>query len=419
LEREEKEDKEVEQYQQKNKEDQARINVIKSRLKRVADLSTVNQDDADDASFEDTEALQIELDELQNQINTRNKRIEEINTRRQWNIDNICKVKDEKTIVNSIQSKSLKEEVPNDLVVESLENDEEPVKAAPTTSGNPSAEKAAAAPAATTAPVATTTAPVKAPTTSTTVVAKGAEPAATMKRERMAVVNYNDFAIKHERILETYSEIEDLEKTKDYLFKNCDILMHEHAQSYMLLSSLEDEMNGKHKRMKLVCRQSQILTHIHELGVSMKRDPRDVILPFFKRIEEAQYLQGFIQAVDDFIVKIQKRAVEKRKEMDEERRRKKAGGVKGGGNDGDEEEDEEEDDVEYEGMEAAAVGPGGLNPFEVLKSLPKAMRKAFESQNVKKLQEVLAAMDPEEAKHWMKQCVDSGLWVANDPTTFN
>lgn len=29
-------------------------------------------------------------------------------------------------------------------------------------------------------------------------------------------------------------------------------MLHEHSQSYMLLSCLEDEMNGKHKRMKQV-----------------------------------------------------------------------------------------------------------------------------------------------------------------------
>ncbi|KAK0348560.1 hsp90 co-chaperone Cdc37, partial [Friedmanniomyces endolithicus] len=96
-------------------------------------------------------------------------------------------------------------------------------------------------------------------------------------------------------------------------------------------------MNGKHKRMKLVCRQSQILTHIHELGVSMRRDPRDVILPFFKRIEEAQYLTGFLQAVDDFVGKIQKRAVEKKKEMQLERQQRKSAGNNDEGDDEDEE----------------------------------------------------------------------------------
>ncbi len=70
-----------------------------------------------------------------------------------------------------------------------------------------------------------------------------------------------------------------------------------------------------------VSRQSQILSHITELAQSMKRDPRDVILPFFMRLEEAEHLRGFNQAVDDFIARIKKRAVEKRKEMDEESRR--------------------------------------------------------------------------------------------------
>jgi cell division cycle protein 37 len=108
-------------------------------------------------------------------------------------------------------------------------------------------------------------------------------------------------------------------------------------------------MNGKHKRMRLVCRQSQILSHIQELGVSMHRDPRDVVLPFFKRIQEKvifssfvvfvlnhhlneiifmkEYLAGFHSAVEDFVNKIQKRAVEKRKEMEEERRAELQAGI--------------------------------------------------------------------------------------------
>jgi hypothetical protein len=39
------------------------------------------------------------------------------------------------------------------------------------------------------------------------------------------------------------------------------------------------------------------------------------------RLQEAEHLNGFNSAVNDFIIRIQKRAVEKRKEMDEERRR--------------------------------------------------------------------------------------------------
>lgn len=381
LEREEREDEEIKEYEEKNKQDQARINIIQARLKAAS--SAAAGDDDNDAQYEDLDALQIELNELQGHINQRNQRTLEIRERRKWNIDNICKVKDEKTIVNEIQPKSLKSEIP--LV------DEDGNTLTPVTSAIPTAAP----------PLQASSNPKPVPTPATN-AAKGAEPAASIKRERMAVISYNDFAIKHERILETFSEIQDLEATKDYLFKNCDILMHEHAQSYMLLSCLEDEMNGKHKRMKLVGRQSQILSHIHELGVSMHRDPRDVILPFFKRIQESEYLTGFLSAVDDFIAKIQKRAVEKRKEMDAERAARHA-----------------EEGVEYYDEDSVPLGPGGLNPLVVLRELPQSMRTAFESQDMDQLQQVLARMDPVEAKYWMRQCVDSGLWVSKDPTIFD
>jgi hypothetical protein len=41
---------------------------------------------------------------------------------------------------------------------------------------------------------------------------------------------------------------------------------------------------GKHERMVLGARQSQILSHITELATSMRRHPRDVVLPFFARV---------------------------------------------------------------------------------------------------------------------------------------
>lgn len=208
-------------------------------------------------------------------------------------------------------------------------------------------------------------------------------------RDRLAVMSYNDFAIENERILEHYSEIAGLEETKEYLFRNCDVLLHEHAQNYLLLSCLEDEMNKKHKRMKLVCRQSQIVSHIVELATSMRRDPREVVLPFFKRLDQAEHMEGFTSAVNDFIKRIQKRAVEKRREMDEEA-----------------------------AAERRATSRNGLDPLEVLESLPAPMRDAFESQDVARLQAVLASMEPAEAKKWMKLCVDSGLWVAKDESVF-
>jgi len=66
---------------------------------------------------------------------------------------------------------------------------------------------------------------------------------------------------------------------------------------------------------------------------------------------------------------------------------------------------------EYDEEEKAPLGPGGLDPTEVLNSLPEAMQTAFISQEVQQLKECLAAMDPDEAEYHMKRCVDAGLWV--------
>eukprot|EP01038_Epipyxis_sp_PR26KG_P008995 gene8995-12135_t len=392
LEREAKEDQEIAQYQQQNKENEARLSIINARLNNIRKGGS-----NEDAEFEDEEALENEAAELNSAINERNKRISEINEKRKWNIDNICKVTEEKTIVNDHTAKSLKPEI---IPVDSpdITSDEESVQNGdmkPTetvftnvTDANKVSSKSV---------VSSNTAKTSGPSVPNAVVNKGSEPVGSLKREKMAVISYNDYVIKHEQLLEKYSEIFDLEETKEFLFKNCDVLLHEHSQSYLLLSSLEDEMNGKKKRMKLVSRQSQILSHIHDLGASMRRDPRDVVLPFFKRIEEKEYLQGFLSAVEDFIQKIQKRAVVKRKEMELEERKR----------------------IMEEQEGSVPLGPGGLDPYEVLESLPDALRDAFESQDVSRLTEELSKMNPADAKYHMKRCVDSGLWVPKDSSIYD
>ena len=75
-------------------------------------------------------------------------------------------------------------------------------------------------------------------------------------------------------------------------------------------------MNGFHDKMLLAARNSQVLSHITELAQSLRRHPRDVVLPFFHRISEAQYKAGFDDAVAGFASRIENRAVEKRKEME-------------------------------------------------------------------------------------------------------
>jgi cell division cycle protein 37 len=391
IEREEKEDGEILCYNKENSEDQSRLNIIKSRIKG---LKSGKPDE--DAEFEDMDALIGEADELEKHISLRNKRISEINERRSWNADNICQTKEEKTMVNTKGSTSLKADdfVPTGATEKAFPRNAAVLATAAETSSAPSGKVADIASTSTSSSVTIPTVSKAKPVVAGPVESSGAlskNVTGSEQRDHHAIISYNDFVLSHEVILEEYSDIRDMGATKDYLFKHCGILLHEHAQSYMLLSSLEDEMNGKRERMKRVCRQSQILTHIQELATSMKRDPRDVVLPFFKRISEPEHLTGFKSSVDDFVERIIKRSVEKRKEMDAE--------------------------GEYEEGEGQ-VGPGGLNPYEVLKSLPKSLRDAFESQDIENLHKVLGDMEVGEAKRLMKLCVDSGLWVAKDNSIF-
>lgn len=49
--------------------------------------------------------------------------------------------------------------------------------------------------------------------------------------------------------------------------------------------------------------------------------------------------------------------------------------------------------------------------MEVFESLPDDLKKCFETQNIELLQETISKMSEEDAKYYMKRCVDSGLWV--------
>lgn len=58
-----------------------------------------------------------------------------------------------------------------------------------------------------------------------------------------------------------------------------------HGNGLSLTRCLEDEMNLKHDRMKLVARQSQLLSSITELAVSLRRPPQDVVPALFLRLQ--------------------------------------------------------------------------------------------------------------------------------------
>jgi len=167
------------------------------------------------------------------------------------------------------------------------------------------------------------------------------------------------------------------------------LLVGEHAESYLLLDCLEKEMNGEHAAMKRSARQCQLLTQLREFSRAAGRPARDAVHPVFKKLlDHEPTVESFNDTVQTFIKRIVKRAPEKKKEMDAER--------------------------EAEGEEPLnPLGPGGLDPIEVLHTLPKEMQEAFKAQDIQRLQRVIESLPEEEAKHHLRRCEDSGLWVAN------
>merc|ERR1711865_905686 len=119
--------------------------------------------------------------------------------------------------------------------------------------------------------------------------------------------------------MEEFMAVSSLDKTREFLILHGDIMLQENASNYLLLASLEDEMNGFRDKMRLTARQSQIVSNIAELAKTMKTHPGNVINPFFKRIEEKEHLEGFQTGLEAFVQNLIKRAVVKKKEIDEER----------------------------------------------------------------------------------------------------
>jgi cell division cycle protein 37 len=186
-------------------------------------------------------------------------------------------------------------------------------------------------------------------------------------------------------------KVSSLDKSRAFLILHGDVLLQENASNYLLLASLEDEMNGFREKMRLTARQSQLISNIAELAKTMKTHPGNVINPFFKRLEEKEHLGGFMTGLETFIQNLIKRAVVKRKEIDEEQAL--------------------EDGVDLKDVpEEERLGPGGLDPVEVFDSLPASMQEAFESRNTEQLMNALMELTPDEAELCMKRGVDSGLW---------
>ena len=375
-----------------------RIRVLEHDLKKL-------QTDDDDDDLGEGDGIRKEIAELNHANALRQAKLDEYERNKKWNVDNICHVTEERTVISSSAGTThytkdgyvlAEPDTKKPAATEAADMPKVEELSVDKTDGDEGDKKPAAVPTkqpAAAAKPAVAEAVAKPTTKSTATPAKSS--VGPSKEDLGSFETYHEFTEKYADVVEEFMAIRELDKSKDFLLKNGTILLQENASNYLLLASLEDEMNGYRDKMRLTARQSQLVSSIAELAKSLDTHPGNVIVPFFQKLETKEGLAGFMENVEAFVQKIIARAVTKKIEMDRQR------------------EGEEAVDLASVPREER-LGPGGLDPLEVIETLPVEMQEAFESRDVSKLKEALLKLDPAEAEQHMKRCIDSGLWVSQD-----
>lgn len=195
------------------------------------------------------------------------------------------------------------------------------------------------------------------------------------------------FVDRYENDIKKFGMHRDYDTSMTYLRDNPHLVCEDTA-SYLTMWCVTLQVEQKSALMERVAHQTIVMQYILELSKQLERDPRSCVAGFFQRMKtaEKQYMEAFQDELSSFIARVKGRAQvrieEATKKLEEEERQKR-------------------------------LGPGGLDPVEVMESLPAELQECFENKDVAKLQRVVSAMDKEEASYHMKRCVDSGLWVAD------
>jgi cell division cycle protein 37 len=414
VEREDGEDKDKAKLRTDMEKANRRIRVLEHDLKKMAIQKKKpaaddagdkdNKDDNDDEDSDDDElekeGWETELRQLQEDNAERQRKLDDYEKNKKWNVDNLSTLKEERTLVNKTAGEQSFS--PSGFVIDKTTSTAAPEKkttGAPTTTMAAGTETAAvesklkAAPEATAKKATIANAEEEEEEEEYAPPAGGVGPA---QDHGLGVMEtYHEFTERHAGTVELFMQCKTFDESREFLLQHADVILQENASNYLLLASLEDEMNGYRDKMKLTARQSQIITNIAELAKTVKTHPGNVIQPFFQRMQERVHLEEFMKGVNAFVDKIIKRAVVKKAEIDEERRAQQA--------------TTDLHDIPRE----QRLGPGGLDPLEVIETLPESIQEAFESRDADQLRRALEELDPADAEYHMKRCVDSGLWVAN------
>jgi len=152
------------------------------------------------------------------------------------------------------------------------------------------------------------------------------------------------FVKENEKLCQQYGMLRKYDDSKRFLQEHLHLVGEETA-NYLVIWSINLEMEEKHELMAHVAHQCICMQYILELAKQLDVDPRACVSSFFSKIQHChpEYRAQFDSEIEGFKGRIQKRAQEKIQEAiaqaEEEERKER-------------------------------LGPGGLDPADVFESLP-------------------------------------------------
>ncbi|MEE6522775.1 hypothetical protein FKM82_021393 [Ascaphus truei] len=170
------------------------------------------------------------------------------------------------------------------------------------------------------------------------------KPETQEETEEQKEQKHKTFVEKNVKQLKHFGMLRRWDDSQKYLSDNSHLVCEETA-NYLVIWSIDLEVEEKHSLMEQVAHQTIVMQFILELAKSLKVDPRACFRQFFTKIKTAdqQYMDAFNDELESFKERVRGRAkvrIEKAmKEYEEEEKKKR-------------------------------LGPGGLDPVEVYETLP-------------------------------------------------
>lgn len=197
-----------------------------------------------------------------------------------------------------------------------------------------------------------------------------------------------EFFKKYEKELQEFGLLTSPKASQQYLVEHMSLVC-DHLASYLVVWCVDLAVEDNQKDLTAVSHQCICAQFIMELAKSLKTDPRSCVNAFYARMNsgDAQHKAAFEDELRSFRARVAARAKVKLEEAEAKVR--------------------EEEANERE----ARLGPGGLDPFEVMDTLPEKIQEAFKTQNTPLLQEGFAELSQEDFRYHFDRAVKSGLWV--------